>query len=375
MKKLHIIPPCLAALLMALLFSGASVAEETAIQSEASFMHVPKSRVRPGTKLVITGTPSSVLLVDRMFLAYRTKGAETFTEQPLKRSVNQSAVASIPVEAVEAPGVEYYIYLKAEGDAEDIYLFASHDDPYLVRVHGYSKTAQYEARKEEWNGRLSRVEANYGFTNFGKNLGVTEEGTEYTTDAGNYYHEVNLAYTYRFLTTLYALRIELGGFAHDFRDFRPFTAADADEIGPGMYEISPSIEFEFVKFFGASLLMRLGISEDGFEGGGGTSIRIGRVKGTRLDLGFEGMTHAGWRMFMKFEWDTIPHVPMSFQMDRTQWYAAPSYAQHSWGNRLVYQARYQFPFGLGIKAHGGFASRDGVVESGFVVGGGAWIDF
>jgi len=124
-----------------------------------------------------------------------------------------------------------------------------------------------------------------------------------------------------------------------------------------------------------SLLARLGISEVGFEGGGGTSVRVGRIRSTRLDVGFEGMSNAGWRLFLRFEWDTVPHLPMAFNIERTQWYAATSYAEEDWGSRLFYEIKALLPAGIGLRAHVGFAARDQAVKGGLIVGGGAWLDF
>lgn len=346
--------------------------------AEVGFLHHPLGSALPGQRVIIRGKTTRPWAVNRIVLAYRGGGAEEWKEIQFKRSVRKGAVATIPAEAVEAPGVDYYIYLAPRQEGEDRRdLFASEDNPYRILVHGYSSRSRYESRKAEWDGRLSRVEINYGYNDFGVNL-VDVEGTEdeqARTDEGNYYHEISIAYTYRFLTYLYALRVEIGGIAHDFADFRPFTAEKDEEIGAGMYHISPSVEFEFAKYFGASVLMRLGISEKRFEGGAGTSIRIGRIRGTRMDVGFEGMSHAGWRMFLRFEWDTVPYVPMSFNMERTQWYAAPTYAAEDWGNRLFFEAKALLPYGIGLRGQIGFASRDGAIEGGLVAGGGLWLDF
>jgi hypothetical protein len=92
-------------------------------------------------------------------------------------------------------------------------------------------------------------------------------------------------------------------------------------------------------------------------------------------VGFEGLSHAGWRMFLRFEWDTVPFVPMSFNMERTQWYAAETYAVEDWGNRMYFAARAVLPAGFGLRGHVGFASRDGAVAGGIVAGGGLWLDF
>ncbi len=356
--------------------SDESPAEET---ESAQFLHKPPAEIKPGEKITIRGQLTPRSEVDRMVLSYRRAGGKNFEKGRFKRDVRATAVAEIPLDIVESPGVEYYVYLvPAKKGGAPVRLFATEDDPYRVLVHGYSKKSRYESRKAEWDGRVSRVEANYGYSDFGTNRidpETTAPGEYVNSDRGNYYHDVSVAYTYRFLTYLYALRVEIAGVAHDFADFKPFTGGKDKEIGPGMYAISPSVEFEFAKYFGASALFRLGISEEEFEGGAGMSLRVGRIKSTRLDVGFEGMSHAGWRLFVRFEWDTIPYVPMAFNLERTQWYAAPSYAAKEWGNRMYYEARINLPAGFGLRGHVGFASRDESVKGGFVAGGGIWLDF
>lgn len=337
------------------------------------FLHQPIPATRAGSPIAIRGKLSRKWFIDRLVLTCRRGPDGEWKDIPFKRSTSGNAVAEIPVELVESPGVDYYVVLVSENEGEEPEeLFASRDQPYRIIVHGFSKRSRYESRLEEWDGRLSRIEVNYGYSSFGENL---ERGTTTHTAVGNKYHEFNIAYTYRFLTYLYAMRVEITGLAHDFADFKPFTAAKDDVIGPGMYAISPSLEFEFAKYFGASLLLRLGISEEDFEGGGGTSLRFGRIKGTRLDVGFEGMSHAGWRMFLRLEWDTVPYFPMSFNVERTQWYAGASYAVEDWGNRLFYEIKALLPAGIGLRVNAGFAARDQAVKGGLVIGGGAWVDF
>jgi hypothetical protein len=346
---------------------------------EEAFLHRPLTSAEPGKPVGVAGKLKPRTVLDRARLAYRKAGDEEWIEAKFKRSRQGEDVAEIGEEAVESPGVEYHVFLvpEAKGGAPT-YLFASEEKPYRIPVHGYSKRSRYESRLAEWDGRLSRIEANYGYTHYGENLEVpedSEDGEAERTDRGNYYHQVSIAYTYRFLTYLYALRVEVAGLAHDFANFKPFTAEKDEDIGPGMYYISPSAEFEFFKYFGASVLFRLGISEEEFEGGAGMSLRVGRINSTRLDAGFEGMSHAGWRLFLRFEWDTIPHVPMAFNLERTQWYASESYAPKEWASRLFYEIRGKLPAGVDLYAHGGFATRDYAVSAGFVVGGGLSVDF
>ena len=359
-------------------------AEPTGENSDASvgFLHQPIPSTRAGRSIAINGKMNRKWVIKRVVLACRWGSDGEWKEIQFRRSSTGAAVASIPAELVESPGVDYYVYLAPEEDGgEPLALFATRNDPYRVVVHGFSPKSRYDKRLAEWDGRLSRIDLNYGYSNFGENLETIAPVTPGTppetsnTDRGNVYHEVNIAYTYRFLTYLYAMRIEIAGLAYDFADFRPFTASKDEEIGPGMYAISPSLEFEFAKFFGMSLLARLGISEEGFEGGGGTSVRIGRIRSTRLDVGFEGMSNAGWRLFLRFEWDTVPHLPMAFNIERTQWYAASTYAEEDWGSRLFYEIKALLPAGIGLRAHAGFGARDQAVKGGLIVGGGAWVDF
>ncbi len=346
--------------------------------SGVAFLHKPISSTRAGRSISIKGKVSRKWLIKRLVLACRTADTDKWLAIPFERSSTGNAVAKIPVEHVESPGVEYYVYLMPENEDDEAEpLFGSKDNPHRIVVHGFSKKSRYARRLAEWNGRLSQVEINYGYSSFGENLEPLPSNPSENrhTKRGNEYHEFDLAYTYRFLTYLYVMRVEIIGIAHDFADFKPFTAAKDEVIGPGMYAIAPSLEFEFAKYFGASLLLRLGISEEGFEGGGGTSFRIGRINSTRLDLGFEGMSQAGWRVFLRFEWDTVPHLPMGITVERTQWYAASLYAVDDWGNRMFYYLKALLPAGIGLRVHAGFANRDQAVKGGLVIGGGAWIDF
>ncbi len=363
-------------------------AEPVKETASVGFLHQPIPTTRAGASIKISGKMNRKWVIKRVVLACRWGSDGEWKEISFRRSSTGTAVAVIPVEFVESPGVDYYVYLAPEeDDGKPQALFATRNNPYRVIVHGFSPRSRYNSRLAEWDGRLSRIDLNYGYSNFGENLELTGDpplqpgDPEPTrkTDRGNVYHEVNIAYTYRFLTYLYAMRVEIAGLAHDFGDFRPFTASKDEEIGPGMYAISPSLEFEFAKYFGMSLLLRLGISEEGFEGGGGSSIRIGRIRSTRLDVGFEGVSNAGWRLFLRFEWDTVPHLPMAFNIERTQWYAAPSdgplYAVVDWGSRLYYEIKTLLPAGIGLRMHAGFAARDQAVKGGLVLGGGAWVDF
>jgi hypothetical protein len=132
----------------------------------------------------------------------------------------------------------------------------------------------------------------------------------------------------------------------------------------------PSAQLEFFKYFGMTVLFRLGISDEGFEGGVGGSLRAGRVAGTRVDAGGEWMSRAGGRFFLRFGWDTVPSLPMSITIERTQWYS-----RDVWGNRLLYEIGWDIYGGFGINAHIGYAARDESTNGSVVAGGGASMEF
>ena len=355
-----------------------------------TFLHRPLVSAAPGERLHVTGEPSSPQLLERLVLRYRPLGGADWRESRFRRTSAGGARAAIPADAVEAPGFEYFVVLLPPADAapsEERSLFASAAAPQPVLVDGLSPASRYARRKAAHDGRLSRIELGYGYNDFGVNLARTDAPAGETlplgpdddpdaaarTSAGNRYHAITLGYTYRFLSYLYAIKVEIGGLSYRFEDFKPFNKEPDAEAG--MYYIAPSADFEFFKYFGATALLKVGISEAGFEGGGGLSLRIGRLAGTRMDFGFEGMSNAGWLYFLTFTWDTVPYVPMSITLERTQWYAAEHHAVQAWGNRMYFSAAVDLPAGFWLSAHVGYAARDESVQGGLIAGGGVALDF
>ena len=354
------------------------------------FLHNPPAVSGAGRPLVISGRLNRALVDELLVLRYRKASDGEWVETRFKRSSKDDLIVRIDEDYLEPPGVAYYIAIvpivdkadKGGGDARLVkpvhLVFTSAEKPHRVLVHGYSSNALREKRLKSHKGRLSRLEARYGYTDFGLNLedvdpNAPPDGADQSeTSRGNVFHELSLGYTYRLLTYLYAIRVEIAGISYTFKDFRPLKH---NEEAAGMYYISPSLEFEFAKYFGSSVLLRFGISEEGFEGGGGASIRLGRINGTRMDVGFEGVTQAGWSAFLRFTWDTVPYVPMFIHIERTQWYAAESYAVTNWGSRMFYEARLNLPGGLGLIGRIGYAARDESTEGGLVAGGGLSLDF
>jgi hypothetical protein len=356
--------------------------EKTREPDHTRLWHRPFSTAAPGISQEIEALIKGPLGGRSVVLYYRKLSSSQWKSQVFRRAAQGGIAVEVPAADMQSPGLEYYIAASFPGGSasspakKDIALFASRENPHKVLIYGYTKENLYEKRKAEHQGRLSRVEVQYGYTDFG--LNVEEDDNEdnvldlgNATSRGNVFHEISAAYTYRLLSTLYAIRVEIAGLSQEFSDFRPFQ----EDRSPGMYLISPSAEFEFHPYLGASALLRFGISEEEFEFGGGTSLRIGRMVGTRLDLGVEGMSHAGWQLFLRFTWDTVPYVPMSLLIARTQWYAAPSLAVADWGAMLVYEAQVKLPAGFGLRGKIGYAARDESTEGGLVAGGGVSLDF
>ncbi|MDD5308475.1 MAG: hypothetical protein PHU25_14230 [Deltaproteobacteria bacterium] len=365
------------------------------------FFHTPPSTALPGEVFEIRGDLQQGMNKERFFVRYRIVPKGEWKAVPLRRAAEGGVVAIVPAKDMQPPGIEYYVAnlppdpqgqpeLRPEESkgplANETRNFGSPEQPHRVLVHGFTSETLYEKRLADHQGHLSRLAGGYGYSNFGRHLvthddpinarepDVTTEENGKTVEwdkssEHNIYHEITLTYTYRFLTYLYDLSVQMGALAESPSDFDMFTNTSG-KSKPGMYYISPSAQLEFFKYFGATVLFRLGISDDGFEGGAGGSLRVGRVAGTRVDVGGEWMSRAGGRFFLRFGWDTVPHLPMAITIERTQWYH-----RDMWGNRLFYEIGWDIYGGFGINARIGYAARDESTNGSVVAGGGASMEF
>jgi len=94
-------------------------------------------------------------------------------------------------------------------------------------------------------------------------------------------------------------------------------------------------------------------------------VRIGRIAGTRFEIGGELLQDAGNKGFLRFAWDTVPRVPMALTMEVDGW---PDADANPTGTRLFYQAGVELPAGVTLIGQVGRVTRNDAVDSGWLGG-------
>jgi hypothetical protein len=291
-------------------------------------------------------------------------------------------IASIPQEMLRPPGLEYAIYSVDKVGAERAH-FASEKSPHHVIIRPSAADLRHDARLESHEGNRSRFQAVFSQRRFGRGrpsvyeYNVPEEDQRVYSD---YFNVLELDYTYRFLKDrIYSISFGYGmvggkvgiGFPNHavYQDtgVNQGVLQDDQPERPGVYYGYAKAYWEIAEKVGLEPTLVMGASYDGFEAGFGLLARLGRVTDTNLAFSLLGISSVGIRFATEFEWQTIPHVPMSLRYELTDF---PT------GEGLATLASYNIRFQIkGAELIGaiGYGTRRGYEEGGLSFTGGlAW---
>ncbi|MCC6621159.1 MAG: hypothetical protein IT385_07885 [Deltaproteobacteria bacterium] len=277
----------------------------------------------------------------------------------------------VPGELVQPPGISYTLLMRTRaGDTEAA--FATPERPHPVLVHGETAATRRADRLERHRGHTSRVALRSDATFFGPARVDAAAGEARSEPFSDRYGSVEVDYTSRPLTTVYAFRLGLGLMrgqrATVEQDGRETSTGSGPE--PGLNYGYGEIDFEVGRIFYLTPRLTLGASEAGFAAGVGASATIGRPTTTRLVLGVDWVSGLGARGWLTFAWTTVPGFPMGLTVELTE---HPDNEASALGSRLLYDLGIEIgeSFELGLRV--GYAQRATSFDGGFVVGlGGSW---
>lgn len=301
-----------------------------------------------------------------LYLRARPLGSEgDFETYEFKRTDAETHVAVVPANFVQPPGIEYYIASDDEAGTETLH-FGSPDSPQPAYAEGESSITRRQNRLQRHDGQTSEFELRSEYTMYGAHQARGQRETEFGSDA---LFRGELQYTFRPLEFLYDFGFGLGF----MRGTTPTVLEDGRSVkltGPSADE--PGLNYGFGEatlepFRNVSVTSRLtlGASDVGFAVGVGGVVRLGRIAGTRLELGGELISDVGNRGWMTFAWDTVPGVPMSLTFEAN---TQPDPDVTPTGLRFVYELGWQINDSVTLLTDIGYATRANGVSVGFVGG-------
>ncbi len=332
---------------------------------EPSLLHTPPSGLEAEEEAWFEAQVEKDWKFESLYLKVRSlRQNGDFETYEFKRTDANTHVAVVPASFVQPPGVEYYI---ASVDAEGVEFvhFASEENPQPAYADGETSLTRRMSRLERHDGQTSEFELRTEYTMYGAHQTGSNQQTETGSDA---LFRSEIQYTYRPLEFLYDFGFGLGfmrgsspTISIDGRSVPVDTAGDEPGLNYGFGEAT----IEAWRNFSVTGRLTLGASDVGFAVGVGGVVRIGRIAGTRLELGGELVEDIGSRGWMTFAWDTVPAVPMSLTLEANN---QPDPGVNPAGLRFVYELGWDITERVTLLGDIGYATRTSGVSVGLVGG-------
>lgn len=338
--------------------------------------HLPPAEATPGEALTLTVTVAQGW-ESNLEVHYRHAGDSAWQSQVFTRQTEERYVATIPAAVVTPPGVEYYLAgSTTDAGAGNEPFFASAAEPHRVNVflaEGEARRTAYLARHDNRRSRI-HVAAEY------VDYGARQIGDK---SIGDYYYRVDADISYRLLSLpLASLRF---GYTHLIGqtprsprgDDGSCRADDPDDLidactleagikGGGWFELL-FVLHEGIELDARGMVMA---TQEGFNVGGRTELRIGDSLSTYVAIGGERIADVGAAGFVRLAWGTVPGLPMAATVEVTD-FPAP---HRDTAVRLIYDIARPLPSGVRVGGRIGYQARDQLV-GGITLGLGASFDF
>ena len=350
----------------------------------ALLFHSAPSRFEPGeTNYELLVRVEGEFAGRAISLQGRRAGSTEYQKFPFLRSEKGDYVAAVSGEWVQAPGFEYYIETE-EAHGEVRSRFADARDPHLVIVEPSQAEQNLEVRLKRYEQRRSVIEASFRHISFGQDIRYYDTGEPLPVHRvyADYVNTMEIAYTYRFLQdSIYQITFgygmiggALGTDSPDRLEYWDNTLPQSfkqDSIAPlpGLYYGFGKAYWELFDFMGVEPMLLMGGSYDGFELGGGLTLRFGPMPGSHFDLGIEGITHVGIKFITEFELAAEPWLRVSLRNELTD---------YPMGEGLATLPSVNVTFLLGsLELTGcvGYGRRKEYDEGGLTLGAGASLQF
>ena len=330
--------------------------------------HAPPGHTAAGVDMRVDVEVPGDWLYESMWVMYRPAGSQgAYTARELKRSEELVHSSIIRGAEVQPPGLEYYIVSRDPEGTERIH-FGAPESPHPVVVTGETAESVMRDKLERHKGNRSEFTLDTNLTTLGSRR-VSPGSDEVTVNGSDFYWTAEFGYRYRPLTALYDFSFGVGR----MRGARGAVALDGgglqalgSEFGPpGMDYGFGAATIELQRYFSMEGKLILGASDRGFAAGVGGLARIGQIGSTNLEISGELVQDVGNSGSVRFNWDTVPYVPMSLRIDLTQ---RPGGATNPLARRLVYSAGAEIGRHVTVTGEIGVASRNNAVDNGMVGG-------
>jgi hypothetical protein len=273
----------------------------TAHADGARLLHVPPLAAEPDQPVELVAAIDGAWREDGLVARWRRPGEATWTDAPFRRSSAGGWYATIPGDAIGSRGVEYFI---AGGAAVH---FASAEAPHTIAVAPDVVDQLAETDRRRHGGRSEEISIDVTGHQFGNRF-EEENGPR------DQYLRAETRWTHHFFRRLYATSFGFGA----IEGVTPERSAlDAMELSHraryGFGEVR--LRLHPAAFVDARLA--LGISHDGFIGGAGATLTLGRPWATSVSGGAEYLSDLGPSAFVRLQWDTAPPFLMGASIIRT----------------------------------------------------------
>jgi len=254
-------------------------------------------------------------------------------------------IAELPEAAVQPPGFSYWAIERLD-DGTERPIFASAADPHPVQVFDTTRDAGRRDELEGLRGRRSEMTARGEWVDFGQ-----RRVPLYGSDVPDRYYRLEAGFSYAILSAVDRIDIAIGHLRGraatlgvrdpDFRVGTDYGRAAITWLADPLVRIRTSILF--------------GISQEGFEEGGGGDLILGQPWRTSFTVGVDGVTTLGWTGRVRLGWATVERVPMGASIAVTTFPAGEDA-----GVRLLYDVGIEIGDAWLVRAEGGYQGRTSV---------------
>jgi len=301
------------------LASPATPATPAATPGTVTVSHVPLSSAKNGGgDLAISASIGDLWRARAVRLFHRAAGKKSFEASEFKKDAEGRYLALVPNEVVNEPGFDYYIETELRSGAR-VRNFASAEAPQHVVVRDLSAEERTRRRLARHQGTHDELLLAFRYVGAGVTSVPGAGGRE--SEQRDSYNQLDVAYTHRILSDyIYQIGFGFGILGAKLGMSRPLAeAAGNPSLRTGVYLGRAKATWEFADAIGFDATLVLGANQAGFVVGGGGALRFGRLTGTHLEIGVEGIQQTGYDAWLELAWDTVPGFMMSLRTDLTSY--------------------------------------------------------
>ena len=292
-----------------------------------------------GEDVVVSVTIPELNRVTASRVYFRRFDEWAWREAPLDRYGDTSLRGVIPGEAVQPPGVEWYI--AAEDYEHGEFRAGSPTDPKAFAVTGDPPAPDVQDR--------STVSLRYEFVDF------------YNLTGADRWHQAEGDFVYR-VDRGPLWSVGMGGGYYQGVSAPPSVIDDFegtvpdDALTPVGYKYAyGQMELSLAPSFALLGRAVMGVQLDGFNVGGEARVRVGPDEGTNLLLGGGFIPGIGQEFELALDFKAVPRVPMLAAVNVTN---QPGLELQEVGVRLIYEARFEVTEHVQLGARVGYQLRN-----------------